>query len=101
VDGVKGVFLGRDFVTITKMDDEETDWATIKPHVYATLMDFFSSGLPVITEEIPSNDTEVLEEDDETVAMIKELLDTRISWLLLFPSLWYTCWKLWAEKYPL
>jgi hypothetical protein len=57
IEGVKGVFLGRDFVTITKLDDEETDWATIKPHVYATLMDFFSSGLPVVTEELPSNDT--------------------------------------------
>jgi Fe-S cluster biogenesis protein NfuA len=78
IEGVKGVFLGRDFVTITKLDDEETDWATIKPHVYATLMDFFSSGLPVVTEELPSNDTEVQEDDDETVAMIKELLDTRI-----------------------
>ncbi|CAI8017640.1 NFU1 iron-sulfur cluster scaffold homolog, mitochondrial [Geodia barretti] len=78
IEGVKGVFLGRDFVTITKLDDEETDWATIKPHVYATLMDFFSSGLPVVTEELPSNDTEVQEDDDETVGMIKELLDTRI-----------------------
>lgn len=77
IEGVKGVFLGRDFVTITKIDDE-TEWMTIKPHVYATIMDFFSSGLPVTMEEMPSNDTEILDDDDETVAMIKELLDTRI-----------------------
>lgn len=42
-------------------------------------MDFFSSGLPVVNEEAqPSTDTEILEDDDDTVAMIKELLDTRI-----------------------
>lgn len=30
--------------------DEETDWQTIKPEVFATIMDFFTSGLPVIHE---------------------------------------------------
>jgi Fe-S cluster biogenesis protein NfuA len=43
-------------------------------------MDFFSTGLPVINEDAqPTNtDTEIFEDDDDTVAMIKELLDTRI-----------------------
>ncbi|XP_048368759.1 NFU1 iron-sulfur cluster scaffold homolog, mitochondrial isoform X2 [Sphaerodactylus townsendi] len=41
-------------------------------------MDFYASGLPVITEEAPRTDTASSEEDDEVVLMIKELLDTRI-----------------------
>merc|ERR1711981_456764 len=37
------------------------------------------SGLPVVNEDAtPSTDTEIHEDDDDTVAMIKELLDTRI-----------------------
>ncbi|CAH2274750.1 NFU1 iron-sulfur cluster scaffold homolog, mitochondrial isoform X1 [Pelobates cultripes] len=77
IEGVKGVFFGPDFVTITK-ESEEIDWNLMKPDIYATLMDFFSSGLPVVTEDAPRSDSAVTEDDDEVVAMIKELLDTRI-----------------------
>ncbi|KAM9312960.1 NFU1 iron-sulfur cluster scaffold homolog, mitochondrial [Gastrophryne carolinensis] len=77
VKGVKSVFLGPDFITITK-DNEEKDWNLIKPDIYAVIMDFFSSGLPIVTEDAPRNETGASEEDDEVVAMIKELLDTRI-----------------------
>ncbi|GAB1608020.1 NFU1 iron-sulfur cluster scaffold homolog, mitochondrial-like [Argonauta hians] len=76
VEGVRSVFFGSDFITVNKV--EETDWAVIKPNIYATIMDFFASGLPVLTEEQPSAETAIDPEDDETVAMIKELLDTRI-----------------------
>ncbi|XP_014784246.1 NFU1 iron-sulfur cluster scaffold homolog, mitochondrial [Octopus bimaculoides] len=76
VEGVRSVFFGSDFITINKIED--TDWAIIKPNIYATIMDFFASGLPVLTEEQPSAETAIDPEDDETVAMIKELLDTRI-----------------------
>ena len=42
-------------------------------------MDFFASGLPILNEDAkPSTDTEIFDDDDDTVAMIKELLDTRI-----------------------
>ncbi|XP_053574186.1 NFU1 iron-sulfur cluster scaffold homolog, mitochondrial [Bombina bombina] len=77
VEGVKSVFFGPDFITITK-ESEGIDWNLIKPDVYATIMDFFSSGLPVVTADAPRNDTAASEEDDEVVTMIKELLDTRI-----------------------
>ena len=33
------------------------DWAVIKPHVFSTVMDFFATGLPVLTDEQPSPDT--------------------------------------------
>lgn len=77
IEGVKGVFLGPDFVTISK-DDDEIPWNVIKPHVYAALIDFFSSNLPVVDENLNESTTEGDEEDDETVMMIKELLESRI-----------------------
>ncbi|XP_073995910.1 NFU1 iron-sulfur cluster scaffold homolog, mitochondrial-like [Rhodnius prolixus] len=77
VEGVKSVFFGPDFITVTKVD-EEMDWKLIKPEIFATIMDFFSSGLPVLNDVKPNADTEINEDDDETVRMIKELLDTRI-----------------------
>ncbi|EOB06152.1 NFU1 iron-sulfur cluster scaffold-like protein, mitochondrial, partial [Anas platyrhynchos] len=77
IEGVKSVFFGPDFITITK-ESEDLDWNLLKPDIYATIMDFFASGLPVVTEEAPRTDTAPSEEDDEVVLMIKELLDTRI-----------------------
>merc|ERR1712059_128518 len=51
----------------------------MKPEIFATIMDFFASGLPVINADVStSGETEIYEDDDDTVAMIKELLDTRI-----------------------
>ncbi|XP_020635812.3 NFU1 iron-sulfur cluster scaffold homolog, mitochondrial isoform X1 [Pogona vitticeps] len=77
IEGVKSIFFGTDFITVTK-ESEDVDWNLIKPDIYATIMDFYSSGLPVITDEAPRSDTAPSEEDDEVVLMIKELLDTRI-----------------------
>ncbi|GAB1291030.1 NFU1 iron-sulfur cluster scaffold homolog, mitochondrial [Apodemus speciosus] len=89
IEGVKSVFFGPDFITVTKAsidqrttyksdtENEELDWNLLKPDIYATIMDFFASGLPLVTEETPSGEAGS-EEDDEVVAMIKELLDTRI-----------------------
>ncbi|KAL1495029.1 hypothetical protein ABEB36_010515 [Hypothenemus hampei] len=77
IEGVKSVFLGPDFITITKVDDD-VEWKIIKPEIFATLMDFFASNLPVLNEAKPNLDTQINEDDDETVQMIKELLDTRI-----------------------
>ena len=73
------MFFGADFITVTKVDDETVEWRTLKPEIYATIMDFFHSGLPIVNEDaVPSSDTEIYEDDSDTVAMIKELLDSRI-----------------------
>jgi Fe-S cluster biogenesis protein NfuA len=77
IDGVKSVFLGPDFITVTKTDDD-VEWKIIKPEIFATIMDFFASGLPVLTDATPNSDTQINEDDSEIVQMIKELLDTRI-----------------------
>ncbi|KAH9043807.1 HIRA-interacting protein 5 [Lactarius pseudohatsudake] len=81
IEGVKAVFYGPDFVTVTK--DSENPWSVVKPEVYSILMEFFSSGQPLFrSEEDRENagpqDTRILDTDSDTVAMIKELLDTRV-----------------------
>ncbi|XP_063243349.1 NFU1 iron-sulfur cluster scaffold homolog, mitochondrial-like isoform X2 [Bacillus rossius redtenbacheri] len=77
IEGVKSAFLGPDFITVCKAD-EDVDWKILNPEIFATIMDFFASGLPIITDEKAPSDTEAREDDDETVQMIKELLDSRI-----------------------
>lgn len=117
IDGVKGVFFGPDFITVTKVStaltlfkpsnnwslqtavslqldhrkepglqtigkmlfklciwknkrvplhanllyfvqaDDDLDWQVMKPDIYATIMDFFASNLPILTDEQPSADT--------------------------------------------
>ncbi|KZV74771.1 HIRA-interacting protein 5 [Peniophora sp. CONT] len=81
IEGVKTVFYGPDFVTVSK--DSEHPWAVIKPEVYSVLMEYFSSGQPLFrSEEDRENagpqDTRILDTDSDTVAMIKELLATRV-----------------------
>ncbi|CAL8081744.1 unnamed protein product [Calicophoron daubneyi] len=76
IEGVEGIFLGPDFITVTKKGD--VDWKVIKPEVFAVIMDYYASGLPILNEGADDGTTKVNEDDDETVVMIKELLDTRI-----------------------
>ncbi|CUT98971.1 NFU1 iron sulfur cluster scaffold [Echinococcus multilocularis] len=75
IAGVAGVFLGPDFVTVTKTTD--ADWVVINPDVFACLMDFFTAGTPVVND-VYEEDAEEDENEDSTVSMIKELLDSRI-----------------------
>lgn len=78
IEGIKSIFFGPNFITVTRAN-EEVEWKILKPEVYATIMDFFStSNLPIVSDSAPSPDTMIDEDDDEIVQMIKELLDTRI-----------------------
>jgi Fe-S cluster biogenesis protein NfuA len=74
VDGVKSVLFGYDFITVTKTPD--SNWQIMKPDIYGGIMDFVSTGEPALRED--TKDTTISEEDSEVVAMIKELLETRI-----------------------
>ena len=74
VDGVRGVFLGSDFITVTKEGD--SDWHVMKPAVLGALMEHFTSGEPVVREA--DADADAGAEDDEVTAQIKELIDTRV-----------------------
>ena len=44
--GVEGVFLGRDFISVTKAEDR--DWSLVKPGVLGAIMDHYTSGLSAI-----------------------------------------------------
>ncbi len=74
--GVTRVFLGGDFVTVSK--DGDTEWQALKPQVLGAIMEHFVAGRPVIEGEEAAADEDVGPEDAEIVAQIKELLDTRV-----------------------
>ncbi|MEL6337614.1 MAG: NifU family protein [Pseudomonadota bacterium] len=77
VEGVVGVFLGADFVTVTKGAD--VDWLHIKPALLGAIMEHFQSGAPVVTGEASTaGHAEHTGPDGEIVTQIKELLDTRV-----------------------
>ncbi|MDI3336490.1 NifU family protein [Defluviimonas aestuarii] len=77
VDGVTGVFLGTDFVTVTKA--EAVMWDHIKPAILGAIMEHFQSGQPVIEgEQAESAHAAHDGPDGEIVKQIKELLDTRV-----------------------
>ena len=75
VEGVERVFLGQDFVTVTKIDAK--DWAVLKPALLGVIMEHFVAGGPTMLDEAPVEAGAVVE-DDEIVTQIKELLDTRV-----------------------
>src|SRR3954451_1591298 len=74
---VAGVFLGADFIAVTKTEDN--DWRQLKPAVLAAIMEHFTAGRPVVIGTPQVEDAvSSSEEDDEIVAQIKELLETRV-----------------------
>jgi Fe-S cluster biogenesis protein NfuA len=75
--GVARVFLGGDFITVTKT--EELSWQALKPQVLGVVMDHFVSGLPVIEGDSDApGEEDVDPADREIVEQIKELIDTRV-----------------------
>jgi len=76
VGGVTGVFLGTDFVTVTK--DGATEWQFIKPAILGAIMEHYQSGQPVMTGEQAAAHQTQDGPDGEIVKQIKELLDTRV-----------------------
>ncbi|MFC7334778.1 NifU family protein [Rhodocista pekingensis] len=78
VEGVTRVFLGADFVTVTKTEDK--DWYALKPSVLGVIMEHFTAGRPVLLEGTADDGhaEAANAEDEEVVAQIKELLDIRV-----------------------
>jgi len=76
VEGVAGVFLGADFVSVTKTD--AVMWSVVKPQALTVLSDYFGSGRPVYEAGAVMTEEAVAPEDAEIVAQIRELLDTRV-----------------------
>lgn len=66
--------------------DEDVEWRILKPEIFATIMDFFASGLPVITEAEPSSDTRKWD-------TLKVLVTDSVKLLL-----WNICLNLWGDN---
>ena len=82
VQGVTGVFYGSDFVTVTK---DDSDWQHLKPAILGAIMEHYMSGEPLLVDGTAGNDEALDEEDEffseadaETVATIKDLIETRV-----------------------
>ena len=78
IQGVRSVLYGPNFITVTK--DPDTPWQLLKPEIFGGMMDFFSSEKPIFkdSQDMRPSDTMILPEDDEVVATIKELIETKI-----------------------
>ena len=77
IEGVNGVFLGADFISVTKAG--EKDWQVMKPLVLSAVMDHFTQGEPVLIDDGGATADEDGEDgEDGPVARIKELIETRV-----------------------
>jgi len=86
IDGVVLVFFGKDYVSVTK--DENSNWEVISKEINAAIVEFYTTGprnnlgdllmMDESDEDLGGGSTEIYDDDDEIVATIKELLDTRI-----------------------
>jgi len=76
IEGVKAVFLGADFVTVTKYAEHK--WKLLRPQIFEVLMEWADSNKPALLDKPEITDTTILDDDSEVVAMIKELIEARI-----------------------
>ena len=77
IKDVCAVFLGSDFVTITRA--EEAGWDIMKPALLTTIMEHFVANRPVIkTPEAAAATGVPAEADSDIVKQIKELIETRV-----------------------
>ncbi len=78
IPGVAGVFLGSDFISVTR--EPGTEWSFLRTLVLGEIMQHFVSGLPVIELGGADDGTEdaAPHERDEITLQIIELLDTRV-----------------------
>jgi Fe-S cluster biogenesis protein NfuA len=79
VDGVEGVFLGSDFISVTKGEGE---WQHLKPALLGAIMEHYMSGAPAVSDvqdaEVHEGGEQYATEDTDIVDTIKELLETRV-----------------------
>lgn len=80
IEGVKGVFLSREFITVTKTSEKE--WPVLKPAILTTIMEHFTANRPVLAEgnaapAVTPATTEGIE-DSNIVKQIREILDMKV-----------------------
>jgi Fe-S cluster biogenesis protein NfuA len=78
IPNVGGVFFGGDFISVTKTDG---DWQQMKPAILGAIMEHYLSGAPLLAQEAQAaeaSDEFFDADDEETVTLIKDLLETRV-----------------------
>ena len=73
VNGVEGIFLGKDFISINKYDD--VSWDEIKHIVISLINDFYSSGKEYVINKSLNEDKKDLKEIEKKIIQI---LDQKI-----------------------
>ncbi|MET0183448.1 MAG: NifU family protein [Caulobacterales bacterium] len=78
IDGVKRVYFGPDFLTVAK--DPAHEWAHLKPHLLAAIMEHFVANRPILIENAVSDEADIEYEGDaaEIVKELKELIEVRV-----------------------
>ena len=77
LSNVEAVFLGHDFITVTK--NNQTDWQSLKLEVQAVLMDFFLTKKPILYHPITNNNQEPNNQNNNPiVAQIIELIEIKV-----------------------
>jgi Fe-S cluster biogenesis protein NfuA len=78
VANVGGVFFGSDFISVTKTGG---DWQQMKPAILGVIMEHYMSGTPLLADNVQpaaAADEFFDAKDAETVATIKDLIETRV-----------------------
>ena len=79
IEGVSGVFFGPEFISVTKARGE---WQHLKPAILGAIMEHFTSGAPLLRPTaggaVAEGDEFYDPADEDTVATIKELLESRV-----------------------
>ena len=73
INGVEGIFLGKDFISINKYDD--TSWDEIKHIVISLINDFYSSGKECVVENTLIENNKNLKDIEKKIVKI---LDEKI-----------------------
>ncbi len=79
IEGVAGVFLAGDFVSVTRAEGQ--DWDDLKPVILTALMEHFTAGLPVIEESAEGEGHSPAGadgEESEIDRQIREIIDTHV-----------------------
>ena len=75
INGVQGIFLGKDFISINKYDD--TSWDDIKHIVISLINDFYSSGKEFVIDKSLNESYEVKDLKEIEKKIIK-VLDQKV-----------------------
>jgi Fe-S cluster biogenesis protein NfuA len=75
LEGVRGVFLAPDFISVTKGEGE---WQHLRPAVLGVVTEFFLTGAPALAGGAAKSDEFFDPAEQDLVDTIKELIETRV-----------------------